>query len=271
MIFREKYKTFCKLPGIGTILSIGLKWVPCFLLNWFFDYPDRFGPREKIKLCEALSDCADFGSFYEAVTSCFTPQDKSQLYTSTFKNQIPQRPLAEEIKKDFENGKGFNFNSRLSLLDLKYWIPFSVLFRLDKMNMAHAVETRSPFLDYRVVEMALNLPDESKLTRQWSKEVLRSLMKRWYPSELREKGKQAFYMPMTSQYREKFFEWASDLLNPKSIESRGLFNVSYVENLFETSKKGSMLANRQLAALAMLEQWFRVMSDPPSSNIKVPD
>src|SRR4030067_1881244 len=111
--------------------------------------------------------------------------------------------LAEEYQNEIQKGDDFSFYSRLSLLDLKYWIPFSVIYRLDKMNMAHAVETRSPFLDYRVVEYALNLPDEWKLNKNRDKEVLRCLIERLYPPALREMGQQAFYMPMISGYMDR--------------------------------------------------------------------
>ena len=129
------------------------------------------------------------------------------------------------------------------------------------MNMAHAVETRSPFLDYRVVQFALNLPDEAKINRKRNKEVLRCLIERQYPPQLREKGKQAFYMPLTSHYKDRYWLWITTLLTRESVSQRGLFNWSYIESLFLMFKSGSMLASRQLTSLAMLEQWFKVFID----------
>jgi asparagine synthetase B (glutamine-hydrolysing) len=113
-------------------------------------------------------------------------------------------------------------------------------------------------LDYRVVEAALNLPDKYKINHRRNKEVLRSLIERLYPPSHREKGKQAFYMPLLSQYREKYDRWASSLLTPQAVARRGLFQWPYIQNLFELSAGGSMLASRQLTVLAMLELWFKV-------------
>lgn len=261
MILRQRYRAIAEIPGVGTALSEVFKTIPSYLLNMFFDYPDRFGPRERLKLSQSLARCSSFGPFYDSITSCFTEQDKSKACTQSFLAKLHHEPLAEEYQREIQNGEGFSFYSRLSLLELKYWIPFSVIYRLDKMNMSHAVETRSPFLDYRVVETTLNFPDEEKLNRRRNKEVLRGLIERLYPPSYREKGKQAFYMPMLPRYEERFWQWASDLLTRKTVEYRGLFQWPYIENLFELSKGGSMLANRQLTTLAMLEQWFRIFLD----------
>jgi asparagine synthase (glutamine-hydrolysing) len=265
MILREKYKVILKTPGIGAIFAGISKNIPSSLLNRFFDYPDQLGPRELLKLSHSLAGCSAFGAFYDGITSCFTAQDKARLYTPSFSAKLRDYDtMAENYQREIRQESEFSFYSKLSLLDLKYWIPFSVLYRLDKMNMAHAVETRSPFLDYRVVEYALNLPEHWKLNKNRNKEVLRSLIERLYPPSLREKGKQAFYMPITSSYKQRYNEWITALLTPKVVEARGFFQWSYIDNLFQLVYTGSMLATRQLTALAMMELWFKVFIDGDS-------
>ena len=122
-----------------------------------------------------------------------------------------------------QSSKSFSFFSQLTLSDLKYWIPFSTLFRLDKMNMAHAVETRCPYLDHRVVEMALGLHNTAKLNSQRNKEILCWMNEQLFPPGLREKGKQAFYMPMTTCNTNRFLSWAQRLLTPQTVSKRGWF------------------------------------------------
>jgi asparagine synthase (glutamine-hydrolysing) len=253
------------LPGVAPGLSWAARHTPCGLLNRFFDYPDRLGPRERAKLGQALAGAGSFGAFYEGVTSCFTAQDKALALLPGLGSGLAAPPLAREIEQEMASRPGFSFLSRLGLLDLKYWIPFSVLYRLDKMNMAHAVETRSPFLDYRLVELCLNLPDQAKISaRGRNKEALRRFIDGMYPPHLREKGKQAFYMPMTDSYRARFLAWAGQLLNPRAVADRGILRPAYVEGLLNLAGQGqSMLANRQLTALAMLELCLRTFLDSP--------
>lgn len=258
MLLQRKYDFILKIPFAGNVIGEVLHTIPTYLLNMFFDYPDKLGEREKLKLSQAMLNSNKFGAFYETVTSCFTPQDKKRLYKPGLMTMVRDKPISDEIQKELDVYGEFTFLSQLSILDLKYWLPFSVIYRLDKMNMAHAVEARSPFLDYRVVEMALNLPDKFKLNRKRNKEILRCLIDRLFPPPHREKGKQAFYMPVTPEFKKRYLEWASSLLNRKSVEQRGFFHWPYINQLFKLSYTGSMLANRQLTALAMLEQWFSV-------------
>ncbi|MBF0358691.1 MAG: asparagine synthase (glutamine-hydrolyzing) [Magnetococcales bacterium] len=261
MILRQKNRWLAKTPGAGLAGSLLVKGVPAQIINRFFDYPDRFGPREKLKLVQALTHSGDFGSFYEGITSCFSPEDKLAAYRKEFREQLTGEPISQMFQRNMAEKSDFDFTARLSLLDLKHWIPFSVLFRLDKLNMAHAVETRSPFLDYRLVEMALNLPSEAKFNKRRNKELLRAVIDRRFPEHLREKGKQAFYMPLTSPTRTKFLEWSQSLLTEAGVKSRGIFQWPYIELLFNLFAQGSMLAYRQLVALAMLELWFTVYVD----------
>ncbi|MBI5210452.1 MAG: asparagine synthase (glutamine-hydrolyzing) [Elusimicrobia bacterium] len=262
MLGWDRWKPWLRLPGSGRALSRALDCVPASVLNRFFDYPADLGEREKGKLSRALARCGGFGAFYEGLTSTFSQPEKDALYAPSWRVQAPAEPLSEAVDRDMASFSGFPYLSRLGLLDLKYWLPYSVLFRLDKLNMAHAVETRSPFLDFRVVEMALNLPRAGKVAGGRNKEVLRRVIERLFPPQLREKGKQAFYMPVPPRYRRPFFDWASSLLTKESVERRGLFRWPVVESLLLAfEKEESMLLNRQLTALAMLELWFRTFAD----------
>lgn len=261
MIQRHAFRTVLGVSGVPSSLAFLLRAVPLKMLNTLFDYPDRFGARECVKLSQALSLSDGFGTFYDGITSCFTSQDKSLLYCNS---RYPIRfghELSDEYDKTFMDFEGFSMLSRLSLMDIKYWIPFSVLFRLDKMNMAHAIETRSPFLDYRLVQMALNLPDAAKRNRKENKIILRRVIDRLYPPELREKGKQAFYVPLVASYEKSYYEWVMRLLDEERVAKRGCFCWSYIEKIMNQARCGSMLARRQLTSLAMLEQWFEKFID----------
>lgn len=268
MLLRQRFDGLLRLPTVAPAASALVRAVPAGLLDRLFDYPDTLREWEKLKLADALAVSHHFAGFYEAVTSCFSPVDKAGLYSGAFAAQTAHAPLGAEIAATMAEGEGFSLLSRLSLIDIRYWIPFSVICRLDKLTMAHAVEARSPFLDGRVVEASLSFPDQAKLTRTANKVALRRLVGRLYPPELWEKGKQAFYMPMLPAYRNAYLEWTGGLVNQKSVEARGLFRWLWVEAALQRAQGGSMLALRQLTTLAMLEQWFQVMTgDRPPDDI----
>jgi len=258
MLLRDRLDGLLRLPAVAPAAAALVRTVPAGLLDHLFDYPDSLREWEKLKLANALSVSDSFAGFYEAVTSCFSPFDKAGLYTDAFAATAARAPLRSEIAAAMAAESGFSPLSRLSLVDIRYWIPFSVICRLDKLTMAHAVEARSPFLDWRVVEACLSFPNGAKLTRGANKVALRRLITKLYPPELWEKGKQAFYMPMLPQYRAAYLNWARTMVNRRTVEARGLFRWPWVATALERAEAGGMLASRQLTTLAMLEQWFQV-------------
>ena len=86
--------------------------------------------------------------------------------------------------------------------DLKtYLVP--VLMRQDKMSMAHGVETRVPFLDHRLVELAFQLPRREKLTLGKNKLVIKRLASRYLPSEVLDRPKVGFSLPLEPWLRSR--------------------------------------------------------------------
>jgi len=258
---RSRWDGIFALPGVARLAALAVQTIPAAVLDAFFDYPDRFGPRERLKLAQTLELGRTEEGFYEGLMSWFTPQDKAALYTPALAAGIGENTMGADFWAAMHSVGDFPFLARLTLLDLRFWLPFIVLYRLDKLNMAHAVETRSPFLDYRLVQLALNLPAQLKLGGARSKEAIRRVHDGLYPPSLHERGKQAFYIPFLSAYKKRLLPWFQDMCSRSAVERRGYFRWEYVRDTFAQMESGSMLANRQMVSLAMLEQWHRVFLD----------
>jgi asparagine synthase (glutamine-hydrolysing) len=86
----------------------------------------------------------------------------------------------------------------------------------DRISMAFSLESRVPFLDYRLVEFALRLPSSLKVHEGWPKHILREAMKGILPDEVRlRRDKLGFPTPQRSWLRERV-DWARDtLLQPE--------------------------------------------------------
>jgi asparagine synthase (glutamine-hydrolysing) len=86
--------------------------------------------------------------------------------------------------------------SRLQHLDFHNYMHEEVLTKVDRSSMAHSLECRSPFLDYRVVEFAARLPREAKLDAQGNgKLILRHLLGRYVPEPMWNRPKMGFAVP----------------------------------------------------------------------------
>jgi asparagine synthase (glutamine-hydrolysing) len=117
--------------------------------------------------------------------------------------------------------------------------------------MAHSVESRHPFLDYRLVEFANRLPTSLKLRGLKDKYLLRKLGREFLPDEIWRRPKRPYRAPI----HKSFFcpgapEWVRDMLSPRVIKSAGLFKPAAVEQLTRKLLGGASLGETDDMALA---------------------
>jgi asparagine synthase (glutamine-hydrolysing) len=92
--------------------------------------------------------------------------------------------------------------TRASLLDQETFLV-SILHRQDKMSMAAAIESRVPFMDYRLVEWANRLPVELKVAGGDGKALVKELARTLLPAEVVDRRKSGFGVPLARWFREK--------------------------------------------------------------------
>jgi asparagine synthase (glutamine-hydrolysing) len=80
--------------------------------------------------------------------------------------------------------------------DLRHYLVEDILVKVDRMSMRHALEVRSPFLDYRIVELALRIPSRLRVKNGTSKYLLRRLAKRYLPESVCHAPKRGFAIPL---------------------------------------------------------------------------
>ena len=90
--------------------------------------------------------------------------------------------------------------SRLSLLDQETFLV-SILNRQDKMSMAASIESRVPFMDYRIVEFANRLPAAHKLRRGTGKSIVKDVARRVLPASIVDRRKSGFGVPLPGWFR----------------------------------------------------------------------
>ncbi len=106
----------------------------------------------------------------------------------------------------------------MQLADLKTYLPGDILTKLDRASMAVGLEARTPYLDHRLVEWAMNLSLEQKIKNNQTKWILRQILKKYVPLELLSKQKMGFGVPIDSWLRGPLRDWAEELLNPEHLE-----------------------------------------------------
>jgi len=151
----------------------------------------------------------------------------------------------------------------------RYAILPGLLHYEDRNSMAFSIETRLPFLDYRLVEYAFALPLDQKIKGGVTKVVLRNAMKNILPEEVRNrKDKMGFVTPEGIWFRTLLKGQIRDLISSKSFAERGYFNVNEVKKSFEEHCKGKINISPIIWRWVNLELWFRTFIDQePSSHV----
>jgi len=121
----------------------------------------------------------------------------------------------------------------------------------DRPAMAHSVEGRFPFLDYRVVEFCNRLPADLKLHGMTEKWLLKQLGRKLIPAGIWQRPKRPYRAPIhRSFFNANTPEYVHDLLSEKSLQASGLFNVAAVHQLVRKASSGMRLSEVEDMAVA---------------------
>jgi len=145
---------------------------------------------------------------------------------------------------------------RMMLLDSLTYLPDDILTKVDRAAMGVSLETRIPFLDYRVAELAWRLPLDTKINNGETKWPIRQVLYKYVPKVLIERPKAGFAIPVGQWIRGPLREWAADLLNEERIRREGYFNPELVQQLWQQHLSGKYDWTPRLWAILMFQAWL---------------
>jgi asparagine synthase (glutamine-hydrolysing) len=121
----------------------------------------------------------------------------------------------------------------------------------DRMAMAHSVEGRFPFLDYRVVEFCNRVPARLKLRGLTEKYLLRRAVRDWVPPDILRRVKRPYRAPIhRSFFNSATAEYLRELLSTRALRAAGLFNSASVSQLVTKLEQGRSVSETDDMALA---------------------
>ncbi|MBD8487341.1 asparagine synthase (glutamine-hydrolyzing) [Echinicola sp. CAU 1574] len=138
------------------------------------------------------------------------------------------------------------------------------LLRYEDLNsMCFSIESRVPFLDYRLVEATLSTPSNQKIKNGETKHLLRESVKDILPKKIiNRKDKKGFSNPREKWFRsEKFKSYIFDLINSESFKNRGYFDSAIANSQYKKHLKGKEDVSKEIWKWINLEIWFRKFID----------
>lgn len=143
---------------------------------------------------------------------------------------------------------------RVLYLDAKTWLANDLLLKVDKMTMAHSIEGRSPFLDYRTVEHAFKVFSSNKLTFSKTKSLFRKIASAQLPSQIVNKKQHGFILPINNWIDKAIDKY----INASNLEQFKYFDVKSVLRMAERCKEGNYENNQLIFQIIILIIWQKV-------------
>lgn len=144
--------------------------------------------------------------------------------------------------------------------DLNYYLPDDLLKKVDMASMFASLECRAPFLDYRLIELSLQIPPNIKIKNDCLKSLLKSSLHNYLPSEILYRPKTGFGAPVASWLKNQLKEMTFDLLG-QSCKIESFIDRKAIQQcldlLYRTDLIKDYRVSQKVWLLFVLESWMR--------------
>ena len=183
--------------------------------------------------------------------------NKNDLNLLNNSETFSKKKVIDNLKQKFfeENTLDLSLEEKMMSVDINTYLPNDILFKVDRASMANSLETRAPFLDKDLYEFSLKLPLNQKISKSRGKVILRDLLKKKLPTNLIDRPKGGFSIPIGHWIRKPLLEWSENLLSKQNIEKSGQFNHENVAKIWNNHKIGNDNSNLIWSILSF-QQWY---------------
>jgi asparagine synthase (glutamine-hydrolysing) len=203
---------------------------------------------------------------YNSRAAVFDPDLKAEVCDPGFVATTDAAGSGAFLLRAFEASDATDTVDALLDVDVTYYLADCLLVKVDIATMAHGLEGRSPLLDHEFMEFAASLPANFKLRGSTTKFILKQAVRDLVPSDIIDRPKKGFGVPLGSWFRNELRELSGDLLLDGRLEARGYFKPGMVERLLTEHWNGVAAWQDQLWSLLMLESWHRMFVDARPSE-----
>jgi asparagine synthase (glutamine-hydrolysing) len=177
---------------------------------------------------------------------------KADLYGGRRRDLAPTARLFEAL---YAQSDGEELD-RLQYVDGLLYLPADILVKVDRMSMAHSLESRVPFLDRSMLELSRRIPRDLRLRGFTTKYLLKRAMADRLPASVVGGKKRGFNVPMPGWLAGELREFMQDTLAPSRVRAHGLFDPQAVERLMREHVTRVMDHSRALWTLLVLAVWM---------------
>jgi asparagine synthase (glutamine-hydrolysing) len=188
---------------------------------------------------------------------------KRALYTPSFARSLGPAPTTEaHLALNFQNATAQDPVNRVLEAEFRGIFPDQVLAFVDRLSMAHSLETRSAFLDTEFMELAASVPGRLKIRDGDVKVLLKKAAAPYLPEDLIRRPKEGFVMPVNQWLGGHLGGYARSVLTGPLVRDAGILEPDGVRAIHDRFAGGETgLANTVLSLLSLHVWWNEYFGD----------
>ncbi|HEV2368538.1 MAG TPA: asparagine synthase (glutamine-hydrolyzing) [Acidimicrobiales bacterium] len=221
--------------------------------------PDTADPKNRLRRARRFLEYAGKRQVdrYAHWVGFFDEEVKAGLYDEAMLSARALPTPVAWMGRLFEDAAGLDPAEACMAVDIRSYLPYDLLAKVDIASMANSLEARSPFLDHAVMELAARMPRRYKLAGRQHKRILKETFRDLLPESVLRRSKMGFGVPVGQWMRGPLRQLVEDALLGPELGGRGYFRTEVVERMWRDHLAGRAELTPQLWSLFMLEMWHR--------------
>lgn len=188
-------------------------------------------------------------------TGTFDEEERKRIMLPNVRaEQKSLDPYVNAIR-EFNSSPAKDVRNKLLWMYQRSFMMDQVMVKVDRASMYNALETRAPFLDTSVVELANSLPYEYKLSGWSVKHLLKETVRGKLPDNIIDRRKKGFGVPIGAWLRGPLKEWGEELLSEENIKKSGVFAHEYIRELWTEHQSGKRDHRKRLWNILVFLEW----------------
>ena len=191
----------------------------------------------------------------------FPPARREAMYGERIRDQVDLLAAERDIVDYYDSPQSAESVDRMIYADYRSRLADHPVLISDRMSMAFGLETRSPFMDHRLVEFGAKLPVQYKVQGRRLRYLQRKLAARYLPPPLLAKPKQGFASALPYLLKDEYGRIFRHVLASSQLVANGILRRGPVESMLKEHEAGRADNGNRLWLIANLEAWHRIHID----------
>lgn len=198
---------------------------------------------------------------WQTMSGVFSSRSLGELYFSLLLKHGVNEKLSEvDLARIFSGQisiREINSFRDMMQFDQVTYLPDNIFTKVDRASMLYSLETRAPFVDYRIYQFMENLKNEDFIFKGKTKILLREVLKTYVPESLTDRPKMGFGLPIDKWMRKELKEWCLSLLESDLDIVSEFIPRSRVHKMWDEHQSDKFNWAFRLWPIFILMQWSK--------------